>query len=89
MPEPLSDEDVRRIARETARQTARRLVDIALVLGVTVAALLFLPAIAGYALRAFAPAPGEQGSPLFGLVLVIALFVVAAILIRSWSLLRR
>ena len=89
MREPLSDEDVRRIARETTRQTVRRLVDTALLLGITVAALLIFPPMLLYAARALAPSSGASGSA-YGLVLVvIAMLVVAAILVRSWAILRR
>lgn len=88
-PEPLSDDEIRRIARETARETVRRLFDLLIIVVLTIVGILSLPALIVMTVNSFAPPLGQTGSPLLGLLFASAIAVVVAILARTWASLRQ
>ena len=90
MTEPLSDEDVRRIARQTAREIVRRVFDLGLLLVATaIFALVALPMLIVAAVNSFAPPLSASPNPIVGTFLALALVVLVVILARSWSILMR
>ena len=89
MRDPLSDDEVRRIARATAREITRRLTTLVLVIGATLLALGILPALAVTGVNAIAPPLGQTANPVVGVLAWVAFILLAAVLVRSWALLRR
>jgi hypothetical protein len=89
VPEPLSDEDVRRIARQTAREIVRRVLDLGLLLVVTaIFALVALPMLIVAIVNSFAPPLSTSPNPIVGVFLALTLLVMVVIIARSWSILR-
>lgn len=89
MRDPLSEEDVQRIARQTAREIIRRVFDLGLLVVATLVALMVLPAIAVATMNSFS-APFEQTpNPIAGAILAVTFVLVIIILVRSWSILMR
>jgi uncharacterized protein YqhQ len=86
--EPLSDEDVRRIARETARELVRQVLGIGLVLVFSVMAFMLLPVFVVMTVNSFAPPLGQNASPLAGTLSALAVLLVIFVLVRSWATLR-
>lgn len=90
MSEPLSDEDVRRIARQTAREIVRRVLDLGLLLVATaIFALAALPMLIVATVNSFAPPLPTSPNPIIGVLLAVTLVVLVVILARSWSILMR
>jgi lipopolysaccharide/colanic/teichoic acid biosynthesis glycosyltransferase len=90
MSEPLSDEDVRRIARQTARELIKRVLDLGLLLIATaIVALVALPMLIVATVNSFAPPLSAQPNPIVGVVIALTLVVVVVVLARSWSILMR
>ena len=90
MSEPLSDEDVRRIARQTAREIVRRVLDLGLLLVATaIFALVALPMLIVATVNSFAPPLSTSPNPIIGVLLAVTLIVLVVILARSWSILMR
>jgi hypothetical protein len=90
MSEPLSDEDVRRIAKQTAREIVRRVLDLGLLLVATaIFALVALPVLIVSIVNSFAPPVQASPNPIVGVFLALTLIVVVVILARSWSILMR
>lgn len=87
MREPLSDEDVRRIARETARELVRQVLRIGFVIVLSLMALMLLPALIVMTVNAFAPPLGQNASPLAFLPALASLLLIF-VLVRSWAALR-
>jgi len=90
MSEPLSDEDVRRIARQTAREIVRRVLDLGLLLVATaIFALVALPMLIVSTVNSFAPPGPASPNPVVGAFLALTLVVLVVVLARSWSILTR
>jgi hypothetical protein len=90
MREPLSDEDVRRIAQQAARQIVRRVLDLGLLLVATaIFALLALPMLIVATINSFSPPESASPSPMVGAFLALTLVALVVILARSWSILMR
>ena len=90
MSEPLSDEDVRRIARQTAREIVRRVLDLGLLLVATaIFALVALPMLIVATVNSFAPPFSTSPNPVIGVFLGLTLIVLVVIIARSWSILTR
>ncbi len=90
MSEPLSDEDVRRIARQTARELIKRVADLGLLLIATaIFALLALPMLLVAIVNSFSSLGSTPQNPVVGAFLALALVVLVVILARSWSILMR
>ena len=89
MTEPLSDEDARRIARQTAREIVRRVLDLGLLLLATaIFALVALPMLIVATMNSFAPL-STVPNPVVGVFLAFTLIILVVILARSWSILGR
>jgi hypothetical protein len=87
--EPLTDEDVRRIARQTAREILRRVFDLGLLVVTTLIALMVLPALIVAALNSFSPSLEQSPNPIAVVFLALTFALVVVILARSWSILTR
>lgn len=89
MREPLTEEDVKRIASETSRQIVGRLASFALLIAATMVALAVLPALIVMTVNSIEPPLGQEASPL-GAVLFGTAFVVAVVALgRAWVAIRR
>lgn len=88
MREPLSDDEVQRIARETARQIVKRTADLVLIVAVSVIAAMLFPALIVFTVNSFAPPLGQSANPLMGMLFAFAFVVLAVITVRSWASLR-
>jgi hypothetical protein len=89
MSEPLSDEDVRRIARQTAREIVKRVFDLGLLIVATLVALMMLPALVVGTVNSFSPPLALAPNPVAGAILAVTFVIVIVILARSWSILMR
>lgn len=89
MREPLSEDEIERIARVTARETVKRVFDVLFIVALSVVGISLLPMLMIMTVNSFAPPLGHTGSPLLGLLFALTFAVVAAILVRSWASIRR
>jgi hypothetical protein len=87
--EPLSEDEIKRIARATARETVKHMFDLLFIVALSVVGIGLLPMLMIMTVNSFAPPFGHTGSPLLGLLFALTFAVVAAILIRSWVSIRR
>ena len=88
--ESLSDEDVRRIARQTAHEIVRRVFDLGLLLVATaIFALVALPMLIVATVNFLAPPLSMSPNPIVGAFLALTLVVLVIVLARSWSILMR
>ncbi|HET8569629.1 MAG TPA: hypothetical protein VFM93_11670 [Candidatus Limnocylindria bacterium] len=85
----MSDDEVKRIARATADETLKRVLDLVLITAVSLAALAVFPMLIVMAVSSFAPPPGLTANPLMGAFFVFTFAVLAMVVVRSWSSLRR
>ena len=89
MQQPLSDDEIRRIARATAGEIAKRMLDVALIIAVTFMAVGLFPMLIVMSVNSFVPPLGQNANPPMGVFFAFTLVILAIVVVRSWSSFRR